>query len=662
MNIASYYARVGFKVNNRDIQKVDRAISTVEKKLKDFSKRLSASYTINLVNFNVNERNLQRSLGNALDMASSRVAFEISRFVVNDRALLAALLRAARRLPPPPPPGPNPPPHPPGPGPRPNGGGDPPPGSGRGSRSLIGAGLYGPLGYGALALAGGGYGLGALNRRNQEVVSAQLQSQAVVQQAGGTAEQGQASFQYLRSEANRIGFNYLDASADYNKLISGLTGSGFSVKDSQKVFSGFAELARVNKLDKTTQNRLFRALSQVAGKGKLQAEELTSQISEALPGGTALFARAYQAQLAAQGKGGGLTGQAAIEKLRADMQRGLVSSEILRYAGIDASQQANKGGALALASTASQAEQQRYQNAVSDLAAVASNAGVEEGFARIFRTLNAGLGESNGLVQSLAEGFNEATKWADDLLLFPQSFIRMLEGKDSLIADWLGYDTSRQLVEDWKQIKELWSQISAIKAEDIFGDFLPSLESTSRELAAILNTIKGIKDLKDSNLPTQKIEVEDIPKIDPFGTGEYTSPVGVLKAGYNNFLVNLNERQQRNEAIFNPDSIYYNDPAGYDQMQMDRKQFSVDTPPQDLSRFNPQSKAEIDDFNNQQRLAAMDDANIARQSTTNNEITIQLNIDPITLAQMDIQAQAQELTQAFAMNLEQVLVQFPQKE
>lgn len=279
MNIASYYARVGFKVNNRDIQKVDRAISTVEKKLKDFSKRLSASYTINLVNFNVNERNLQRSLGNALDMASSRVAFEISRFVVNDRALLAALLRAARRLPPPPPPGPNPPPHPPGPGPRPNGGGNPPPGSGRGSRSLIGAGLYGPLGYGALALAGGGYGLGALNRRNQEVVSAQLQSQAVVQQAGGTAEQGQASFQYLRSEANRIGFNYLDASADYNKLISGLTGSGFSVKDSQKVFSGFAELARVNKLDKTTQNRLFRALSQVAGKGKLQAEELNVRLA-----------------------------------------------------------------------------------------------------------------------------------------------------------------------------------------------------------------------------------------------------------------------------------------------------------------------------------------------------------------------------------------------
>ena len=657
MNIASYYASVGFNVNTKDVQKVGRVINSVEKKLRDFQKRLSASYTINLVNFNVNERNLQRSLGNALDVASYRVAFEISRFVVNDRALLAALLRAARRLPPPPPPGPNPPPHPPGPGPRPNGGGNPPDGSGRRSRSLIGAGLFGPLGYGALALAGGGYGLGALNKRNQEVVSAQLQSSAVVQQAGGTPQQGTESFEYLRREGQRIGFNYLEASGDYNKLISGLTGSGISVKESQKVFSGFAELARVNKLDKTTQNRLFRALSQVAGKGKLMSEELTGQIAEALPGGTALFAQAYQKQI-----GGTKTGTDAIQQLLADMKAGKVKSDILTFAGAAASQRANQGGALTAASTASQAEQARYQNTVSDLAVVASNAGVEEGFARIFRTLNAGLGEANSLVEGLAEGFNDATKWADDLLLFPQSFVRMLEGKDSLVADWLGYDTSRQLVEDWKQIKELWSQISAIKAEDIFGNFLPNLESTSRELAAILNTIKGIKDLKDGNLPTQKTEVGDIPQIDPFGTGAYPSPVGVLKAGYNNFLVGINNRQQRNQALYDPNSIYYNDPTGYDQMEADRQQYSVDRPAQDLSRYNPQTKEEIDDFNNQQRLAAMDDANIVRQSTTNNEITIELNIDPITLAQMDIQAQAQELTQAFAMNLEQVLVQFPNKE
>lgn len=369
-----------------------------------------------------------------------------------------------------------------------------------------------------------------------------------------------------------------------------------------------------------------------------------------------LFARAYQAQT-----GGNLTGQAAITQLLDAMKKGQVRGDILTYAGTLASQQA--APSLAAAGQASQAEQARYQNRVNDLAVLASNSGVEEGFARIFRTLNAGLGESNGLVQGLAESFNEATKWADDLALFPQSFVRALEGKDSLVGDWLGYDTTRQLVEDWKQIKELWSQISSIKAEDIFGDFLPSLQSTSKELADILSVIREIKNLRDGILPTTKIEAQDIPKIKPFDfLPEYTSPFELAKAGVNNFLVNLNQAQEKSRAISDPNSIYYNDPAGYDQMEMDRQQYAVDKPREDLSRYRPQSKEEIEDFNNQQKLAAMEDASIVNNSTTTNEITIQLNIDPITLAQMDIQAQAQELTQVFAANLGEILVQFPNKE
>lgn len=625
MNIAKYVASVGFDVNTRDIQKVDRALGLVEKKLKDFKKRSMGAFSIDLVNFNVNQQRLNRSLGNALDLASSKVAFEISNFVVDqqrlNRVMTTSIMQASRiasqsalirpnthatthvsqQAP-----------------------------SGRNTRAYaglggIGLGLMGPIGYGALALAGGGYGLSALNQRNQEVVSAQLQAQAVVQQAGGTAEQGQASFQYLRSEANRIGFNYLESVGDYNKLLSGLTGSGMSVAQSQKVFSGFAELARVNKLDKVTQNRLFRALSQVAGKGKLQAEELTSQISEALPGGTALFARAYQSLLSDKGQGGGLTGQAAIAKLQADMKKGLVTSEILRYAGAAASEQANKGGAFDLAKTASQAEQQRYQNTLSDLAVVASSSGVEEGFARIFRTLNNGLKESDDLIKGLAQGFNEATKFADDLLLFPQSFIRALEGRDSLVADWLGPETVKQLQQDWKDIKQIFTDISNIKF-----DFLPTLKETSQEIAAILNAIAEFQRWKSGVLPTQEISVEDVETIDPFGTGGYKSPAGLTKAFLNNFGYNLNKSMAKSQAINDPNSIYFNDPIGYEQEQKDRA------------------------------IARQEDE--AMGIVNNNNVSIQVNVDAATLGNIDIEQQAQLLSQRIALNLEQVLVNFPNVE
>lgn len=279
MNIAKYVASIGFNVETRDIQKVDRALGLVEKKLRDFKKRSMGTFSLDLVNFNVNQQRLNRSLGNALDIASSRVAFQVSNFVVDqprlNRIMTASVLQATRvasqsaTI-------------------RPNVGASSrasiAAGPSRVGRAYtgtggIGLGLLGPVGYGALALAGGGYGLGALNRRNQEVVSAQLQSQAVVQQAGGTAEQGQQSFQFLKREGERIGFNYLDASPDYNKLLSGLTGAGLSIQQGQQVYKGFAELSRVNKLDRVQQQRVFRALSQIAGKDKLQAEELNFRLA-----------------------------------------------------------------------------------------------------------------------------------------------------------------------------------------------------------------------------------------------------------------------------------------------------------------------------------------------------------------------------------------------
>lgn len=504
--ISKYTIDVKYKFDRASIKQVDDAMKLLQKKINAFSKNLQNSLTLSVNRFDVDQRRLNITLGNALDRASNSVVFQISRFNVDQRALTSALSRASssmvvgssavakgprkpsaeqlrrsgvrnsewdrqqqakaalfdkkmklaeERL-------------------------DTP----RPRVSPVNFGIS-PMGvYGAgLALVGGGYGLSQLNQRNQQVVSAQLQTQATVQQFGGTAQQGQGSFEWLRSQANRIGFNYLDASADYNKLLSGLMGSGFSLEQGQGVFKGFAELSRVNKLDRTTQNRLFRALSQVAGKDQLMSEELTGQIAEALPGGVSLFAEAYRRQT---GGDLGLNGSQDIKVLLKAMKDRKVKGDILGFAAQVAAERAAPG--LGAAMTASQAEQARYQNTVNDLAVVASGAGVEEGFARIFRTLNAGLSESNGLVRSLANGFNEATKWADDLLLFPQSFARALEGKDSLVADWLGADATAQLRQDWQTIKESMETISNISAPA----WLPTLEKLSKDIADQMRIIASL--------------------------------------------------------------------------------------------------------------------------------------------------------------------------
>lgn len=431
--ITTYFAELGFGVNTKSIRKVDSTLKSMEKKIKAFGKSMSSSMAINLVKFNVNQKALNFAMGNALDIASKQTVFQVSRFNVDqahlNRTLSSAMLQASKsvaRM-----------------NIRPN---ITPSANKRAvegvvrspsGRHVVAGGVAGGIAGGlsrlygpALALGLGGYGLGALNNRNQQIVSAQLQSQAVVQQAGGSVEQGKDSFEWLRKQANRIGFNYLDASGDYNKLLSGLTGAGMTIQQGQNVFKGFSELSRVNKLDRTTQSRLFRALSQVAGKDQLMSEELTGQIAEALPGGVSLFAEAYKRQT---GGDLGVTGSASIKELLAAMKKRKVKGDILTYAAQIAGERA--APSLDAASKASQAEQARYQNTVNDLAVVASNAGVESGFARLFRALNDGLKESGPMVESLAKGFDNVSKYVSYALTSVQSLQRFFEGRDSYLGD-----------------------------------------------------------------------------------------------------------------------------------------------------------------------------------------------------------------------------------
>lgn len=241
---------------------------------------------------------------------------------------------------------------------------------------------------------------------------------------------------------------------------------------------------------------------------------------EALPGGTALFAQAYQRQI-----GGNKTGSEAIQQLLADMKKGKVTSDILTYAGAEASSRANVGGALGLASQASQAEQGRFQNSVSDLAVIASNNGVEEGFARIFRTLSTGLNESNGLVRTLAEGFNQATIETSKLLLFPQSFIRALDGRDSLVADWLGVDQVKELQNDWAEIKISLDSILGLKTPDWFM----SLRDVAQELKDLIAVAGSVSSkYRETRQVADQIQLD---AIDQYG-GTTGQVVGLAKANY----------------------------------------------------------------------------------------------------------------------------------
>lgn len=629
-------------MDTKGLKKVDKALDTLEKKLKKFN-GFGNSLNFGIGNFTVDQKKLNLVLGNALDMASHQVTFEISRFSVNQRSLQAALaphMRGTMNA---------------------RGGGgfggltpaewDRRQGA-MGSAALLrhqrslelanlrrshsgGSGVRAGIGFGGFGLSSlvgpaigvglGGYGLGVLNRRNQEVQAAELTSEAVTSAAGLPEGTGQKSFDWLRTLANKTGFSYMDAADPYNSFLANSMGTGSTLSQSQNMFKGIAEYSRVMHVTPARQKLIFKAFTDMFGKGKVQSEELTKQLGNSLPGAKPIFAEAWQ-----QFKGGKLTGQPAIEALLASMKKGEVNSaDILPL--VTKIMERKAAPTIEHASHTSQSEQDRFKNTQDDMVKLANESGVEEGFARIFRTLNGGLGESGDLVKKLAEGFNEATKWADDLLLWPQSFARALEGKDSLVADWLGADKAEQLRKDWTSIKQIFTDISALKF-----DFLPNLEATSKEIASIMNAIAEFQRWKTGTLPSTEANNSSTEKANFLGF-EYASPAAIVGDVIKNTGFNMNKARERGRAVYeDPTSLYYHDAAGYDDQQAEMAK------------------------------AAADDKAMGIVNNNSNQIDIVVNVDGSTLTGMDAGAQAHAIGQAvadmFVTSFDQVNVQFPVKQ
>lgn len=658
MQIAKYFASLSLDIDQASVRKVDKTLSQLENKLKKFGgfgKSLGFS-----INPTVDQKKLEYVIGTALEVASNRVTFEISRFTVNDRSLQAALLKSSRNLG--------------APVQVSKGGGITPlssaewtsrrrvtqeeaslrhlramelanlrnqgggrigaglgvrPSSGGRGFGGIGLGLMGPVGMAGLALAAGGYGMAQANKKNQQIVSAELGNNAVVGAANGPK-----SFEWLKQQGNELGFNWLEQAPEFTGFLGSATPL-LGYDKSLETYQAFNEFATTRHADPVARKRALKAIQQMAAKGQVMTEELQNQLGDAANFGElpSIFAEAWQKKT-----GGNKTGADAMQDLKDAMKKGQVKTgdvlpivtQILRD---------RAAPTLEISKRSSQSEQARLQNTSNELSSVASSSGVEEGFARIFRTLNAGLSESGGLVKGIAESFNEVTKWADDFLLWPQSFARALDGKDSLVADWLGVDST--LKADWKEIRDTLKEIGATQ----MPSWLPTLQSTSKEIAASLHAIATLINWKNGQFSTQG------PATD------VSSPAAIVASGSENFFQNIDKAKRRGQAVYeDPTSPYYQNPELYDS-EMAK---GTNSTPTNLSGSRSQTDSEQLDHNLQQQLAAFEDRILARSAPANGPITIELHIDPITLGNLQIQEQAQDIANAVALNLEQALVYFPQ--
>lgn len=95
---------------------------------------------------------------------------------------------------------------------------------------------------------------------------------------------------FVRRNAERLGIEFGLLANEYTKFAIATKNTNLQGKDTRDIFLSVAEAGRVAKLQFSDMQGIFRALTQIVSKGRVQLEELSQQLGDRLPGALQLMA------------------------------------------------------------------------------------------------------------------------------------------------------------------------------------------------------------------------------------------------------------------------------------------------------------------------------------------------------------------------------------
>jgi tape measure domain-containing protein len=123
-------------------------------------------------------------------------------------------------------------------------------------------------------------------------VSAQMESLKVrLDGLYGSQEKGTDVFTDLAFMANKYGIELKSLTENYASFVAGAKASGMELGKAEKIFKSMTIAIKGSGASSETASRAFTALTQMIGKGKIQAEELRGQLGEAMPAAFGIMAK-----------------------------------------------------------------------------------------------------------------------------------------------------------------------------------------------------------------------------------------------------------------------------------------------------------------------------------------------------------------------------------
>ena len=251
----------------------------------------------------------------------------------------------------------------------------------------------------SVALAGGLPSAGFAVKETVQAGRERMKMSNIMTASTKDAEEYGKAMAYVRSESNRLGQSTTEMGLGFAKVMQSVQGK-LSLEKTQKIFTGFGELMTVMGNNADDQKGVYRAMTQMFSKGKIEADEEGQMAERGLPMKELIKKAAMEVYK---------VDQKGYEKMR---KAGTVKAEdVLPRVAELMSEMANKNNALDKALEQSSNKQQQFMNRLNDFAESIMTGGLDAMLGDIFDKLSALV----DILSEITTGAKEFKKSIDDL-------------------------------------------------------------------------------------------------------------------------------------------------------------------------------------------------------------------------------------------------------
>lgn len=251
----------------------------------------------------------------------------------------------------------------------------------------------------AVALAGGLPSAGFAVKETVQAGRERIKMSNIMTASTKDAEEYAKAMEYVRTESNLLGQSTTEMGLGFAKVMQSVQGK-LSLEKTQKIFTGFGELMTVMGNSADDQKGVYRAMTQMFSKGKIEAEEEGQMAERGLPMKELIKKAAMEVYN---------VDQKGYEKMR---KAGTVKAEdVLPKVAELMSAMANKNNALEKALNQSVVKQQQFMNRLNDFAESIMTGGLDAMLGNIFESLT----KIVDILSEITTGMKEFKKSVDDL-------------------------------------------------------------------------------------------------------------------------------------------------------------------------------------------------------------------------------------------------------